>query len=340
MRVSKEYYVSKTKDKVSYEELESQVKKLLNIKSNIDEKQNLLELGLSSLQMMRLISTWKKSEFKIKFTDLISNPTLKNWLKLLNESSINEDENIYLEKDEVNMYDPFPLTDVQYAYWIGRGENQYLGGVGCHGYMEIDGINVDKIKLEDAFQKVINHHPMLRVKYLKDGKQQIMKKPFSTEVIVNDFRAYDDSEIEKKLKSIRKKLSHRLLNIENGEVLGLQLSLLPNNKTRMHFDIDLLVADVQSFQIILRDLAAAYNRDESPRAPIEWNFAEYISIENKKLKIEKQKAKKYWNDRLKTIFKGPKLPLKNNLNNITKTVFNRREHLFSSEEFSKLKKFS
>ncbi|MGO5092388.1 amino acid adenylation domain-containing protein [Clostridium sporogenes] len=340
MRVSKKYHVSKTKDKVSYEELESQVKKLLNIKSNIDEKQNLLELGLSSLQMMRLISTWKKSEFKIKFTDVISNPTLENWLKILNESSINEDENIYLEKDEVNMYDPFPLTDVQYAYWIGRGENQYLGGVGCHGYMEIDGINVDKIKLEDAFQKVINHHPMLRVKYLKDGKQQIMKKSFLTEVIVNDFRAYDDSEIEKKLKSIRKKLSHRLLNIENGEVLGLQLSLLPNNKTRMHFDIDLLVADVQSFQIILRDLAAAYNRDESPRAPIEWNFAEYINIENKKIKIEKQKAKKYWNDRLKTIFKGPKLPLKNNLNNITKTVFNRREHLFSSEEFSKLKKFS
>ena len=53
--------------------------------------------------------------------------------------------------------------------------------------------------------------------------------------------------------------------IDQGEVARLQLSLLPNGKTRLHFDIDLLVADVQSFQIILRDLAAAYSRQQNRR---------------------------------------------------------------------------
>lgn len=40
-----------------------------------------------------------------------------------------------------------------------------------------------------------------------------------------------------------------------GQVAELGISLLPEDKLRMHFDIDLLVADMQSLQIIFRDLA-------------------------------------------------------------------------------------
>lgn len=340
MRMGNDNELLNVKSKICYEDLEKQIKEILNIKDQIHKNQNLLELGLSSLQIMRLIGQWKKSGLGVKFTELISNPTLENWLEKLNKSLINKNEPICTEKNEISMYEPFPLTDVQYAYWIGRSENQYLGGVGCHGYMEIDGFNVEPEKLEYAWSKIINHHPMLRVKYLDIGLQQIIKKPFSTKVIVNDFTQCNEEEIEEHLKRIRHKLSHRLLNIEKGEVLGLQLSLLPNGKTRMHFDIDLLVADVQSFQIILRDLAAVYSRDITPKAPAEWNFASYINTQNKKLELEKKIAKKYWEDRLPTISKAPKLPLRNKLNNINKTVFNRREYLFSSEQFNKLKEFS
>lgn len=37
------------------------------------------------------------------------------------------------------MKQPFPLTDVQYAYWVGRDEEQALGGIDCHAYLEFDG---------------------------------------------------------------------------------------------------------------------------------------------------------------------------------------------------------
>ena len=74
------------------------------------------------------------------------------------------------------MYKPFPLTDVQYAYWVGRQSGQYLGGNGCHGYMEIDGQNIDRERLETAWALIIQHHPMLRVKYTEDGQQQILKE--------------------------------------------------------------------------------------------------------------------------------------------------------------------
>jgi amino acid adenylation domain-containing protein len=40
-------------------------------------------------------------------------------------------------------YLPFPLTDVQQAYWIGRTDSFELGGVASHGYLELECLNVD-----------------------------------------------------------------------------------------------------------------------------------------------------------------------------------------------------
>ena len=287
--MNKDYnYSNNSKEEICDVELEQQVKDILKLQSNISKGQNLLELGLTSLQVMKLMGQWKKKGIAIKFTDLISNPTLESWLKIIN-GKINEKEETVLLEENISMYEPFELTDVQYAYWIGRSEEQYLGGVGCHGYMEIEGENIDIERLKYSWEKLINHHPMLRVKYLSNVKQQVMKRAFSTNVLVNDFSDCNECELKEKLFGIREKLSHRLLRIDEGEVAALQVSLLPHRKTRIHFDIDLIVADVQSFQIILRDLAAIYNRDEEPKAPKEWNFAEYINLENKRLLESKKR---------------------------------------------------
>jgi len=35
-------------------------------------------------------------------------------------------------------YDPFPLTDVQAAYILGRSDAFAYGGVACHGYAEFE----------------------------------------------------------------------------------------------------------------------------------------------------------------------------------------------------------
>lgn len=64
--------------------------------------------------------------------------------------------------------------------------------------------------------------------------------------------------------SVRERLSHRKLKIEEGEVAGIELTLFPENRARMHVDMALLVADVQSLQILLRDLAAAYRGESLP----------------------------------------------------------------------------
>lgn len=60
-------------------------------------------------------------------------------------------------------YEKFPLTDIQNSYVMGRNNMYELGGVGCHGYLEIVFDEVLNIEMmENAWNKVIQKHDMLR----------------------------------------------------------------------------------------------------------------------------------------------------------------------------------
>lgn len=50
---------------------------------NLTEDDNLLELGLDSMDLMRLVSQWRASGKDVTFTQLMENPTLRAWNQLL-----------------------------------------------------------------------------------------------------------------------------------------------------------------------------------------------------------------------------------------------------------------
>jgi hypothetical protein len=45
-----------------------------------------------------------------------------------------------------------PLTDLQKAYWLGRGDFFELGNIGCHVYVEVDLSGVDRRRLQAAWR--------------------------------------------------------------------------------------------------------------------------------------------------------------------------------------------
>ncbi len=120
------------------------------------------------------------------------------------------------------------------------------------------------------------------------------------------------------------KVTDRKLKIEEGEVAGIELTRFPENKARLHVDMALLVADVQSLQILLRDLAAAYRGEILPAESKGWNFASYLERQKEEDKEERNNAEGYWKKRLEHLPKGPGLPLAKRPQEVTKTVFNRR----------------
>jgi hypothetical protein len=80
-----------------------------------------------------------------------------------------------LVADPASRHEPFPLTDVQKAYWLGRSKSFELGNVGCHFYLEIEAANVDRTALQAAWRMMVRHHDMLSAVIRQDGMQQILE---------------------------------------------------------------------------------------------------------------------------------------------------------------------
>lgn len=327
---------------MEYSEVKEQIKQKLPVQKEFGDSENLLELGLSSIVIMRLVNQWRKQGVKVAFGTLMEHPTLKEWWKIIQKGTKKKGKKAKAEKRDIimerDMRKPFPLTDVQYAYWVGREDNQVLGGIGCHAYLEFDGYGVVPERLQEAWSRIQYHHPMLRASFSENGMQKIESKPYSEKIKINDFSLLTETEAEQEAQAVRRRLSHRKLKIEEGEVAGLELTLLPGNKTRLHIDLDLLIADVQSLQILLRDLAMVYSGVELPEESKDWNFAAYLEQQNVEDREERKKAKEYWSARLKNLPQGPDMPLAKRPEEVKNPVFHRRVVRIGKEEWDCLQR--
>ena len=81
-------------------------------------------------------------------------------------------------------YQPFPLSELQQAYWIGRIGAFQVGNVASHCYLELEA-DFDVGRLEDAWRHLIARHDMLRAVALADGLQQVLESapPYVIEVV-------------------------------------------------------------------------------------------------------------------------------------------------------------
>ncbi len=174
---------------MKYLNLKEQISEKLAEKVEFDGSKNLLELGLNSLQIMRLINQWRKDGIRVSFGELMENPTLDEWWKIVSKHmDTHKDQDSKKYDDEIEKENiPFELTDVQHAYFIGRDDDAALGGVGCHAYLEFDGHDIEPDKLKKAWNTLQYNHSMLRAKFLDDGTQVIMEKPYCEEIEINDF---------------------------------------------------------------------------------------------------------------------------------------------------------
>lgn len=302
---------------------------------------NLIETGLGSLHVMRLANKWRKEGSSVTFAKLISEPRLEGWLKLVNiPRKAGKKAGAARQKKVIDRFAPYDMTDVQYSYWIGRKKNQVLGGVGCHAYLEILCNDIDADRLNTAWKKLVLHHPMLHTAYNENGQQQLVKDYEPEDITINDLRHMNEDEAEKKFAEIRDTISHRVFDILHGRNAAVTLTFMPDGRKIMHYDIDLLAADVQSFQKVLDDLALLYSGGELPAVSAEWNFAQYLSENNSRGSEEYLEAEKFWSEKAAEMPGKPELPVKVRPEDIKNVRFNTRRRTVPENEWSNFKKIA
>ena len=234
-------------------------------------------------------------------------------------------------------HEPFPLADMQQAYWVGRSGAFELGGVATHLYVEIEFGEVSIARVESAIDKLVERHHMLRAIILPDGRQQVLEHVPSYEIRLSDLRGQDALQTEAQLAAVRQEMSHQVLPANQWPLFEVRASLC-DGRARFHISYDLLIGDLRSLQILISEFIELYRNAETTLPDLTLSFRDYLTAEAA-LEDEEvfKSAKAYWQERLATMPPAPDLPLATHPGEISQHRFIRRSARLEAGLWQQLK---
>lgn len=170
---------------------------------------------------------------------------------------------------------PFPLTDIQTSHLVGRGSAIDYGGLGCHGYTEIEFPDLDPVRLEDAWNRLVERHGMLRAGFDVAGWQQVPATRERVDIGVTDVRGQGIEAAQTVLDTTRERMAHQVYDIESWPLFELHVTR-HDCGARLHFSIDLLIADARSITTLIDELVSLYLAPHEDLEPLDATFRDYV----------------------------------------------------------------
>ncbi len=206
-------------------------------------------------------------------------------------------------------FEPFPLTDIQYAYWVGRQGVLPWGNIGTHIYVEIDG-NLDPERLDLAWQRMLARHEMLRAVILPLGEQQIMEKPLVYRIPVVDLRGMPVFVQQAALERERHRMSTSIPPVDTWPHFELLLHVLDGGRTRLHANLDMMLVDAYSVDLLFKDWGQLYEDPDRELPPIAVSFRDYVLAEAAVMRGSEaaKRSEDYWAGRMHALPPPPQLP--------------------------------
>ena len=235
-------------------------------------------------------------------------------------------------------HEPFALTDVQHAYWMGRQPFVELGGFSTHCYFEFQREGLDLARLEQALQVLIRRHDMLRAVINDDGTQRVLPEvpPYRIECL--DLREQDSSAAEAALLAQREQLSHKRGPVDQWPLFAIRAARLPEAQLRLFVSLDMLIIDASSMFLFFQEWQQAYE-DPQRLAPAQaFSYRDYALFEQTlHEQPEFQRARDYWTARLDSLPPAPGLPLARQPHELAEVRFERREQRIAAADWARLK---
>ncbi len=301
---------------------------------------NFFDLGGHSLLGTRMIyAINQRMGAQLSLSSLFQTPVLLDLAAQVSrdDQSI-EPAFIQIEPDRANRHEPFPLTDIQQAYWFGREATVSLGGVSAHGYEELRIPEFDAERFELALNRMILRHDMLRVVFLSDGTQQVLAQVPTYRMPRSDLRGLPADVAQRTLEATRERQSHQVLDASRWPLFEFSLSLLDDGITHLHISLDALIVDAASTQILARELMAFYVEPTLELAEPGLTFRDYVLAEQQLRNGRRyEQALGYWRERVTTLAPAPDLPLVRQPESIANPHFTRRDRDMSAAQWSRLK---
>ena len=224
----------------------------------------------------------------------------------------------------------FPLTDIQQAYWAGRGGDFDFGAVATHAYTEIDAVDLDLERLAASWNSLIERHEMLRAVIQADGMQRILAKTPPYEIALDDLRGLSAPAAGARLAAARARMSHQVLPADRWPIFEIRASRLDERRTRLHLSFDAIITDLTSRLILMREWHALYD-GEANLPPITGGFRSFVLKEQAEQGGSRYgDASGYWQARIAALPPPPELPLCDPSTGRSPSIFTRRSRRFDA----------
>lgn len=231
------------------------------------------------------------------------------------------DDHAVLENDDAGQFEPFPLTEIQQAYVLGRNPAFPYGGTACHIYLEFEYDTLDPERVEAVWNTLIARHPMLRATMSADGYQQVMEKAPVFRVLRQDYEDKDKAALGRD--EIKAAYDHKIYDTGKWPLFTVAVTRAPENAV-LHLSMEFVAADWTSIWTVLSEFERLYFEPDTVLPALHVRFRDYV-IAKRKMRGGSRfyRDREYWMRRLDTLPPAPELPTLEDADN--KNVRFRRE---------------
>ncbi|GAA4669887.1 hypothetical protein GCM10023347_24580 [Streptomyces chumphonensis] len=217
-----------------------------------------------------------------------------------------------LVADPARRHEPFPLTEIQQAYLVGRSTAYDLGGSSIHLYLEVAAEGIDVRRLGEALDRLVRRQEMLRAVVSADGHQRILpvEEVPAVHIPCHDLSGADEDAVRRHLAAVREELAHQVLPLDSWPMFDIRATALGGDRHRIHISLDLLAFDVASVRLFFLEWGDLYADPAAQPPPPEVSFRDFVLAARRIEQTPVHAASRaYWLQRVPTLPPGPELPL-------------------------------
>ncbi len=235
--------------------------------------------------------------------------------------------------------EPFSCTELQIAYFMARNLPAELGGRSCQAYLEVDVPKpLDPARLQEAFDRLIQRHSMLRTVFRNDGQQQVLAEVPPNAIEVEDLRAENATAREARCLEVREQISRADLVPERWPLFAIGACWLTDECFRLFINVDMLQVDFLSLLILLEEWRTLYEDPNATLRPLPGTFQQYVASLQQLRQSEHYHADKaYWFNRLSTFPPPPALPVRTSAGKLVRPNFASQDNVLAAETWRRLK---
>lgn len=213
--------------------------------SKISIKENFFKLGGDSIKAIRVVSKLRELGLESTVKDIMENKTIERIARKVRYIEINKNT---LE----NISGEILLTPIQNEFFNSNitSRNHFNQSV----LLESDE-RIDSIVVEQVIKSILNHHDMLRAKYV--GNTQIIPEVKEDLCDLVSFDLTDEIVSDEYIEEQCNKI-HRSMDIEKGPIFKAAIFIM-KEKSYLFIACHHLVIDGVSWRILLDDINAGYD---------------------------------------------------------------------------------